>query len=56
MEAWAEQHVTVRNVLKLKDNEMLFCGMAVGYADPSKPENTLVSERNSTFVSVHSKL
>jgi hypothetical protein len=27
------------------ENEMLFCGMAIGHADPDAPVNTLVSER-----------
>ena len=27
------------------ENEMLFCGMAIGHADPEAPVNTLTSER-----------
>ena len=31
--------------LSLPDNEMLVCGMSLGYADPDAPENRLVTER-----------
>jgi hypothetical protein len=29
----------------LPDNEMVVCGMSLGYADMSRIENTLVTER-----------
>jgi len=32
-------------VLALPDNEMVVCGMALGYADMNKIENTLQTER-----------
>jgi hypothetical protein len=35
----------VSNFVNAPENEMLFCGMAIGYADDSAPINTLVSER-----------
>ena len=44
-EAWAEHHLTVRKHLGFPENEMLFCGMAVGYRDPDAPINALVSDR-----------
>jgi hypothetical protein len=34
-----------KNALGLPDNEQFVCGMALGYADHSKIENTLVTER-----------
>ena len=29
----------------LAEHEVVVCGMALGYADPEAPENTLVTER-----------
>ena len=31
----------------LGDDEMIYCGMALGYADTTKPVNTLRSDRAS---------
>ena len=31
--------------LGLPDNEMVVCGMALGWADPARIENSLVTER-----------
>ena len=44
-EAWAPYHEVIRDYLKIPQAEMIFCGMAVGYADEAAPINTLVSER-----------
>lgn len=44
-EAWSVHHDVVTNVVKIPDNLMLFCGMAIGYADTNAPVNTLVTER-----------
>ena len=44
-EAWSVYHRTVREQLGLADNFMLFCGMAIGYADPAAAVNRLQSER-----------
>jgi nitroreductase len=44
-EAWAVWHRIVREHLNVPDNEMVFCGMAIGHADETAPVNTLVSER-----------
>jgi nitroreductase len=44
-EAWAPFHEVIRDYLKVPPEEMIFCGMAVGYADETAPINTLVSER-----------
>lgn len=43
--AFTQYHKVIRNVLELPDNEMVVCGMALGYADMSKIENTLQTER-----------
>lgn len=44
-EAWAVWHTVIREYLKVPDNELVFCGMAIGHADESAPVNSLVSER-----------
>jgi nitroreductase len=44
-EAWALWHKTIREYVAIPQNEMIFCGMGVGYADDSAPVNTLESER-----------
>ncbi|MEO1135883.1 MAG: nitroreductase [Pseudomonadota bacterium] len=44
-EAWAARAKTVSEFLGLEDNEQLYCGMAIGYADPEAKVNKLRSER-----------
>ncbi|MFW2332775.1 nitroreductase family protein [Ilumatobacter sp.] len=44
-EFWSVHHGTVREFVGAPDEEMLFCGMAIGHADATAPINTLVSER-----------
>ena len=44
-EYWAVRHQSVREFVGAPDEEMLFCGMAIGHADPDAPINALVSER-----------
>ena len=44
-EAWAMFHPQIREYLNVPENEMIFCGMAVGHADETAPVNTLESER-----------
>lgn len=44
-EAWATFHPVLRDYLKIPDNEMIFCGMALGYGDDDAAVNTLQSER-----------
>ncbi len=44
-EYWSVQHKAVREFCGAPDNELLFCGMAIGYTDTSAPVNSLVSER-----------
>lgn len=45
--AFTQYHKIIREQLQFPENEMLVCGMALGYADRSKVENTLVTERES---------
>ena len=44
--AFTQFHQIIAATLDLPANEMLVCGMALGYADPDKIENTLVTERS----------
>ena len=44
-EAWATRPKAVTSFLQTPDNLMLFCGMAIGFKNPSAPVNTLVSDR-----------
>ena len=44
-ESWATQHVAVGEHLDVPSELMLFCGMGIGYADPSAAVNQLRSER-----------
>jgi nitroreductase len=44
-EYWTVRHSAVRSFVGAPDDELLFCGMAIGHADPNAPINTLVSER-----------
>lgn len=44
-EAWAPFHRVIREYLSVPQNEMIFCGMGIGYADENAPVNSLVSER-----------
>jgi nitroreductase len=50
--AFTQFHRIIAETLSLPDSEQLVCGMALGYADMSKVENTLVTERAplSSFV------
>lgn len=43
--AFAPYHRQIRPVLGIPDEEMVVCGMALGYEDETKPENRLRSER-----------
>jgi len=44
-EAWALWPKTLRECLSIPDDEMVVCGMAVGYADEAAPINGFASER-----------
>jgi nitroreductase len=43
--AFTQFHRIIAEQLRMPPNEMLVCGMALGYADPHKVENSLVTER-----------
>jgi nitroreductase len=43
--AFTPFHRVIARALNLPDSEQLVCGMALGYADPGKIENTLLTER-----------
>lgn len=43
--AFTQYHKIIAEELKLPANEMVVCGMSLGFADMSKVENTLVTER-----------
>ncbi|MGC6535299.1 MAG: nitroreductase [Parvibaculales bacterium] len=44
-EAWAIWAPTVKDYLGIPDNMTFFCGLALGYADPDAPVNSLESPR-----------
>ncbi len=53
--AFTQFHKIIAAALQLAPNEMVVCGMSLGYADPDKIENSLVTERDpvssfTTFV------
>jgi nitroreductase len=54
-ECWARYPETIAGFLGTPDYRMLFCGMALGYADEAHPANRLRSPRVpfSTFGKVH---
>ena len=54
-EAWAQYHRSVRALLGAPEELMLFCGVAIGHADPEAPVNRLVTRRAplETFAVFH---
>jgi len=44
-EAWAMVRDTLHTHFALPDHEMIYCGMALGHADPAAPVNSLRTER-----------
>lgn len=44
-EAWARVRAPLHKRFALADDEMIYCGMALGYADESAPVNKLRSDR-----------
>jgi nitroreductase len=44
-EAWANYGSSVAEFVGAPENEMMFCGMAIGTADQDRPVNSLESER-----------
>jgi nitroreductase len=46
-EAWSIKHDCVSSFLNIQNEDILFCGMAIGYEDKSHPLSKFVSERRS---------
>jgi nitroreductase len=44
-EAWAAVHDVAARHIELPEQRILYCGMALGYADPDAPINSLRTER-----------
>lgn len=44
-QAFAKYHLTIRCQLEIPADEVVICGLALGYADPSAPENRFATER-----------
>jgi nitroreductase len=51
--AFTQYHRISAEQLKLPSNERVVCGMALGWADPGKIENSLVTEREPLSAFVH---
>lgn len=47
IEAWSFQHRTVRDFLGMPEDLILWCGLAIGHADPADPINAFRAERAS---------
>jgi nitroreductase len=45
--AFTQYHKIIRGHLPLSDDEVVVCGMSMGYADPAAVENTLYTEREA---------
>lgn len=45
--AFTQFHRVIADVLQIPDSEQLVCGMALGFADPERVENSLQTERAS---------
>ena len=45
-EAWTFRSEAIEEFVGAEEDLMLFCGIAIGHADPEAPVNTLVSERS----------
>jgi nitroreductase len=43
--AFAPYHHQLRPVLGIPDEEIVVCGMAIGYEDVTRPENSMITER-----------
>lgn len=53
--AFTKFHRVITAELAIPDNDMVVCGMSLGYADPSRIENALVTHRESVdaFTTFH---
>ncbi|MDI4237130.1 nitroreductase [Bradyrhizobium sp. Arg237L] len=55
--AWRHYHDVIRPICKLPENEIVVCGMSLGYGDHDAPANKLATEREpvenfATFIDV----
>ena len=44
-EAWAIWHKSISEFVHVPVEQMVFCGMALGYSDPDAPINSLKTDR-----------
>ncbi len=53
--AFSEYHPIIHRQLGIPDEQIIICGMALGYADPAAPENALDLPRlpTSEFTRFH---
>jgi nitroreductase len=53
--AWSQYHRVIRSALGVPEQEIVVCGMALGYADRDAPVNTMKTERATArdFMSFH---
>ncbi|PKH59434.1 MULTISPECIES: nitroreductase [unclassified Halomonas] len=53
--AFAWYHSLIRDALKLDENQLLLCGISLGYEDSDAPENAFITEREDIggFVTFH---
>jgi nitroreductase len=53
--AFNEYHEIIAAHLRIPDDQMFVCGMSLGYADPNRIENTLVTDREpvDSFTTFH---
>lgn len=54
-ESWSTWNRTVMDCLEIPDNEMVFCGLALGHLDEEMPINSLVTDREplDVYASFH---
>ena len=50
---WMDYHSILRTVLPIPQSEVVVCGMALGYADETAPENTLKTDREPVGTWAH---
>lgn len=55
--AFTRYHEVISTQLGIPDDELLVCGMSLGYADPARVENSLVTDREPVerFTTFHDK-
>ncbi len=53
--AWSQYHRVIRATIGVSDEEIVVCGMALGYADRDAPVNAMQTERVASrdFMSFH---